>query len=143
MHYVVGLLFDTSGSAVALIEKKKGPAALIGTWNGIGGKIEQYEHPDIATSREFEEETGVKTDPSAWNKFLELSGTDWKVYFYFCRNTYALDSVITREEENIEVFELEDLPRNLAPNLRWIIPMALNHTKDHVKVYSVFESEVC
>lgn len=57
-QYVVGLAVNQGW--VALIRKAK-PAWQAGRLNGIGGKVEPGEDPQLAMAREFEEEAGVAT----------------------------------------------------------------------------------
>lgn len=142
-EYVVGLAFSEQRDRVVLIKKKRGPAQLIGKWNGVGGHIEGVETAAFAMAREFAEETGVVTASTAWTEFMQLEGTDWTVvFFYLCDNVIA-EAVRTTEDEIVgswylDVVSASDMP--LAPNLRWIIPMALNHRRDNVEVYRVSEA---
>lgn len=143
VKYVAGLLFDTDAQRVALVEKKHGPAVLLGKWNAIGGRIIPGEPglPDESSTaaiyREFHEEAGVYV---RWTLFLELIGVGWSVDFYHAFSTQQLANVKTCEDEIIKVWPLLDLPE-IVPNLRWIIPMALGHEDDHVWVYAVREKE--
>lgn len=59
INYVLGFLFDREGELVWLIKKSRGPANLIGKYNGIGGKVESGETPEEAMHREGKEEAGV------------------------------------------------------------------------------------
>jgi len=134
-RYVAGLLFSEDKSQVVLIHKLRGPAAVVGKWNAIGGKIEESELEFSAMQREFFEEAGV--DVNNWTPFLILSGKNWEVTFFHCFDD-KLFVCRTMEEEEVFPFLLNDLPE-IVPNLRWIIPMALGHQDDHVMVYSVQE----
>jgi 8-oxo-dGTP pyrophosphatase MutT (NUDIX family) len=144
MKYVAGLLFSSEGEKVALIHKDHGPDAVVGRWNAIGGKIltEQDEKACVTMRREFLEETG--TEIFAWNLFLVLNGVDWQVSFYHTFNSEFLSTVRTVEREIVDVFPVREVLSevDVVPNLRWIIPMALGHEKDHVRVYEVTEKEI-
>jgi 8-oxo-dGTP diphosphatase len=127
--YVVGLLFNDTGTMVTLVEKKKFPPGF--DWaanplNGVGGKLEPGEHWHAAVVREFEEETGVKTQQTDWNFFLELAAEDnsWMVAFYRCFSSEFMSKTKTMEEEKIVEVATKPLLR-VVPNLHWIIPMAL------------------
>jgi 8-oxo-dGTP pyrophosphatase MutT (NUDIX family) len=143
MEYVAGFLFSSDGEKVAFIHKECGPDAVVGRWNAIGGKIltGQDEKADVAMRREFLEETG--TDVVAWTIFLVLKGADWQVSFFHAFNSELLSTVRTVEREVVGIFPVREALSeiNVVPNLRWIIPMALGHDKDHVRVYEVLEKE--
>jgi 8-oxo-dGTP diphosphatase len=123
-EYVAGFLFNERKKHVALILKNR-PDWQSGKFNAIGGSVEteKAEFPLGAMRREFKEETGLDVDN--WHAFATLEDDrGWKVYFYWaigevwaCRKT---------TDEDIKVFRVEDLPENIIPNLRWLIPMALS-----------------
>jgi 8-oxo-dGTP pyrophosphatase MutT (NUDIX family) len=80
-EYVLGFAFTIDGM-VYMLKKERGPAGIIGKWNGIGGKIEIGELPYEAMVREFKEETGVLlTD---WRLHAEVTysnnGNPYKIY---------------------------------------------------------------
>lgn len=146
--YVAGLLFDDDCSKVALILKNHGPSAVIGKWNGIGGKrgtgsAGQLESSSSAMFREFLEEAGVSVQK--WEPFLILrakgDNPEWQVDFFHAFDTVSLGQVRTMESEAVMIWNLDQLPV-IVPNLRWIIPMALGHKEDHVWIYEVIEKEV-
>ncbi len=137
-RYVAGFLFNESGSRLALIHKTRGPAAVVGHWTGIGGKIEDGETCAEAMQREFREEAGVLIDD--WELFLILIGKGWQVNFYHAFDA-AVELVEKQEEEDVRVFSMSDHP-DIVPNLRWILPMALGHLDDHVRIYEVMESSI-
>lgn len=136
--YVAGLLFNTDSTAVALCLKQRGPARLIGNWNGIGGKVEPGESDYNAMCREFKEETGVHV--SSWAHFLTLKGDGWEVAFFRAFNTEKLSQIKQMESEPITEWSLDSLPVTV-PNMSWIIPMALTCGTDNVRVYETIEKE--
>lgn len=124
--YVCGFMFNDSYEHVLLIEKKK-PDWQKGKLNGIGGKIEPDEAPYVAMVREFHEETGIfHTD---WNNLCELSGDDWTVIFYWAVGDISKAKRTT--EEIPMVISIKYLPRNIIPNLSWLIPLAMDRTTDN------------
>ena len=149
--YVAGFLFDEECTKVALIHKNHGPAAIVGHWNAIGGKRSvasagQDESAAAAMWREFVEETG-SGHGVRWTPFLVLrsqSSLDlahaWQVDFFHGFHDAALKTVRTAETEEVRVWPLTELP-DVVPNLRWIIPMALGHDDDHVRIYEVIEKD--
>jgi 8-oxo-dGTP pyrophosphatase MutT (NUDIX family) len=147
IKYVAGLLFDEDRNKVALILKNHGPAAVVGKWNGIGGKRStmsagQTESAPAAMWREFFEEAGV--DVQNWEPFLILrargENPEWQVDFFHAFDSEKLAKVRTIESEAVMVWHLDELPV-VVPNLTWIIPMALSHKNEHVFVYEVIEKD--
>lgn len=144
-EYVVGFMFNEDKSKVALIRKTH-PDWQKGLLNGIGGKIEKDEAPYDAMDREFGEETGytvgddiVNTDENGkiipdwfkytWQQFLEYNGNGYVVYFF--KTIGDLSKLRTTTDEVVEIREVSSLPiLEVIPNLRWIIPMAMD--KDDV-----------
>lgn len=125
--YVAGFLFDTWKEMVYLIRKKKGPKHIVGKLNGIGGKVEQYETPNEAMVREFQEEAGVTiTD---WRLFCTLEHSDAIIHFYSSKSIPKIPPH-TREEEIIARYNTVGWPgemnkEDVVLNLLWLIPMAL------------------
>lgn len=64
--------------------------------------------------------------------------------FFHAFNSELLSTVRTVEREVVSIFPVREVLSELdvVPNLRWIIPMALGHEKDHVRVYEVTEKEI-
>jgi len=117
--YVAGLLYSDDGLRVALILKNR-PTWQAGLYNAIGGKVEAGESSFDAMKREFIEEAGVDID---WDLRITLEGPDYKVHFFSCHNSEAMNYLQTCTDEVVEVVDAYDLPENIVPNLWWIIPM--------------------
>ena len=125
IYYVTGFMYSTDKRRVVLIEKIN-PEWQRGRLNGVGGKIERDETPEVAMSREFEEETGVASAPEAWKIFAVINGgQEYKVFFL-----YMIDDNLTQaktvEAEKVGIYDVDDLPYNVLHNLRWLIPMSLD-----------------
>lgn len=148
--YVAGFLFDKEGENVALIEKLR-PDWQKFKLNGIGGHIDRktencqchtfacddqnfdpctcrWETPEEAMYREFIEETGLEIND--WHEYTVLSGPHFEVYFFqaYSDELYSIDS---KTDEQVRVYEVAhvlnpSIACPLIPNLRWLIPMALN-----------------
>jgi 8-oxo-dGTP diphosphatase len=130
--YVNGFLFSEDKYFVALVIKQK-PAWQNGKLNAIGGKIEPNELAKDAIIREFFEETGV-TIESPWRQFCVLTGDNFNLYNYVAFSNKIHD-VKTMEKEVIVVHKVEALNFELTiPNLRWLIPMALDKDSLHAIV---------
>ena len=123
-RYVVGFMFNQNETAVLLINKLK-PEWQKGLYNGVGGKIERGEHPDVAMIREFEEEAGIAHAP--WISFAQISDPQesWIVHFYRA-NTQQVFHAKSMTEEQVCLFRLDNMPENILSNLTWLIPMALD-----------------
>ena len=127
---VAGFLFDSNEQFVVLVKKNR-PKWQKGKWNGVGGHIEENEEPRTAMRREFREETGLNVNEERWSKFVEMYSPTWVVHFY-----YAFDEsmkVRVNTDEDIRIFRIHDLPENTIPNLRWLIPLALDNAYGLVK----------
>ena len=123
-QYVCGFLFSERRNLVVLIKKEK-PEWQKGMWNGVGGKIEPGEMEDEAMSREFLEEAGVLTSPSNWTEIIQIRSDTWQVTFFYLISN-ILFSAHTMETEKIMFHNPNSLPENVIPNLRWLIPLALD-----------------
>lgn len=124
MQYVAGFLFSPDKTQVALIRKSK-PEWQAGKLNGVGGKIEDWECAADAMVREFREETGAEVQN--WRLFATLEGriaAPWKVYFFTAIGNPILKSITDEPVDWYPVSYLAQL--DLIPNLRWLIPLALD-----------------
>jgi len=123
--YVLGFMFSKDEKEVLLIEKQT-PAWQKGFLNGVGGKVEAGEESIQAMVREFEEETGLSTEVSEWQIFLELwVASDAKIDIYATHSDLLYDAK-TMEQEIVMHCEVAHLPANVMPNLRWQIPLSLD-----------------
>lgn len=123
-NYVLGFAFNVFYSEVVLIEKLK-PEWQKGFLNGVGGKIEVNESSLEAIIREFEEETGVKSNNEDWRYVANLNGEDFSMYVY-CSNSIDIRKVKTVEEEIVRVVDLPINNHNVIYNLNWLIPMCID-----------------
>ena len=128
-QYVVGFLFTRDNRRVVLIEKHN-PAWQRGLYNGVGGKIETGETPLQAMIREFEEEAGVKTRSDDWRHLAQIHRPgDYDLSVFAAHSDLALEAR-TMERELVALLPVDELPAKLMPNLRWLIPMALDQQLD-------------
>lgn len=128
-RYVVGFLFSPSNLHVALIRKEK-PAWQKGLLNGPGGKVEEGEEPHRAMMREFYEEASVLVPD--WRRFFTLiqqTGNDkWIIHFYVSHFSTPDIRLVSREFEEVSWYPTVGVIQGkwVVPNLRWLIPMALD-----------------
>jgi 8-oxo-dGTP diphosphatase len=130
--YVMGLATKTRARvrspAVVLILKDHGPDYVVGKWNGVGGKVEDGETIEQAMAREFAEETGVQALPESWRWFCDLEGDGYQVSCLVTQLPQDANPQ-TMEKETVSVWPLDTLPETVVPNVRWLIPMALDMTE--------------
>ena len=128
-QYVVGLPFCSRGQLLMLIRKNR-PAWQVGMLNGIGGKVERGEAPLAAMMREAEEEAGIVW--GGWQDVCHLRGDTWCVDFYaqFDDRNILLQSRTDEKLYPVAWFSSLAEP-SLIPNLRVIIPLALDRTGIH------------
>ncbi len=122
MDYVAGFYFSEYGEQVALI-RKLNPYWQRGLLNGIGGKVEPGEEPYAAMVREFEEETGAHIE--GWRLFCTANTEEDRLHFFTARGD--LDVLYSAETEEVVTVDAEDISTlDTIPNLRWLIPLALD-----------------
>lgn len=86
--------------------RKRRPVSQAGTFNGIGGKVEQGESPADAMVRECFEESGIETLPLQWQHNVTLYGADHTCYFYdlfvgCCAASVIWDWVVLRTTQSL------------------------------------------
>ena len=134
--YVVGFLFDGKGY-VALINKTH-PEWQKGRLNGIGGKIEDGETPEVAMRREFYEEAGLLLN---WDKFAVSKGNNYEVHIFKTRLVKGNSDIRSMTDEKVGWYLIDKLPENIIPELAYLIPMA-NYKLD-ITAEIFHESETC
>jgi len=124
-HYVLGFVFNKAKDRVLLVEKRE-PKWQAGHWNGIGGKIEQDDkNPLSAMHRETSEELGRPYDWEHCIIFVCPSGTVF-VYKVILDRVQQEISFEQKEDEQLKVWPLDNLPENMMVNLKWMIPICLS-----------------
>lgn len=132
--YTVGFLFTDDRQQLALIRKNK-PAWQRGMFNGIGGKIEPGENPVKAMNREFREETGV-VEYVQWKPFTVMTGSDFVIHFFKAFVPKKIfNELKSPTDEEVVVVSTEHVcsqESHVIPNLRWLVPMALDNVMSSV-----------
>lgn len=119
-EYCCGFLFQADH--VLLIEKQK-PAWQKGLNNGPGGLIELGEAPYEAMRREFFEECGAHV--IRWDHFARFHNSYCVVHFF--KSFEPTAGIHTKTNERVRWVSLRLLSMMpVVPNLRWLIPAALN-----------------
>ncbi len=125
LNYVTGFLFSEDLTHVVLLEKQS-PSWQKGLFNGVGGKIDKGETSLKAMTRECEEETGVFIAENEWTCYVHITNPGYfELDVYFAISDLAF-SAKTIEIEKVSIFKIEDIPKNIIPNLEWLLPMALD-----------------
>jgi 8-oxo-dGTP diphosphatase len=137
MKYVCGFLFNEALDEVLLIQKER-PEWQRGRLNGIGGKIEEFDKSNIdAMTREFKEEAGLTI--SDWNFCFSLIADrdiKYEVHFFYAVSDMFSNAVAQTDEILIRA-KVNNLPNEVIPNLRWIIPLCLDKNVKVPVVYNI------
>lgn len=145
MDYTLGFLFQYDYRKelyFTWLIKKTRPDWQKGKYNGIGGKVEKDESFIDTMVREFREETSCTIED--WKRFCVL--TDNKSFNVHCYSSFIPKSstIKTTTDEEIKMFYINDLPLNIIPNVRWLIPMALSFNlgekADHFIILEKYDS---
>lgn len=102
--------------------------------NGIGGHIELGETPQQAMCREFDEETGLCTLPSWWEQYVCIQNPEAMYELNVFRCVLGAPSgrpalLNADDAEPVAWFAVNHIPRyHVIPNLKWLIPLALDKT---------------
>ncbi len=138
-NYVTGFVFSKDLQHVVLLEKLS-PAWQKGLLNGVGGKIEDGESPIQAMVRECEEETGVFISESNWTRYAHLTKpTYFELDVFFSISDLAF-SAKTIEKEQVHLLKIDNIPNNIIPNLKWLIPLALDQSLKFKKPVTFIEN---
>lgn len=125
MRYVVGIILSEDHKYVLLLKKIK-PVEIAGMWNGLGGKLEKFESPEYAVSREVKEESGLIIDPDEWKPLASLGGGRFIIEFFYATHP-DLTKAVQLEDEELMIAHVDALPKDTITNLNWMIPFIEDH----------------
>jgi 8-oxo-dGTP diphosphatase len=123
--YVLALLFTPDARRVVLMRKTR-PAWQAGRVNALGGKLLPGESAAAAASREVNEEAGVQVPVDAWRELVIWRDPMYRMHVLAAFHT-AAERARTAEDQEVFLADVRDLPGESIENLRWIIPLALDH----------------
>lgn len=143
IEYTAGFLFNNAKDHVVLLLKNR-PERQKGLYNAVGGKIEGDETPFECIRREAFEEIGIEID---WNFFLTIHGAEfdgdaWKIHIFWATTNLYINYPRKMEDQKPRVFPVNDLPENIMPNCRWMIPMALNIESEYLDYFEIYKRSI-
>lgn len=124
-QYTLGFIFDASLEKVLLIHKNR-PEWQAGKVNGLGGKVEEGEDSLTCIVREIQEEANLQTQKDDWIYLGRLGNKDWNMEVFALVYKGDITGAKTMTDEQVEWFEVNNLPSNVMQNLCWLIPLALD-----------------
>lgn len=122
-HSTLAFIFSADRAQVLLLHKQT-PAWQTGQVNGVGGKNEPGETPLECIVRETREETGLLVASHDWTEIGQLRGPDWQCTVFGTIYAGPTSDAHQGAHEAIEWFPTNQLPKNVIPNLTWLIPLA-------------------
>jgi 8-oxo-dGTP pyrophosphatase MutT (NUDIX family) len=145
IRYVLGFGFDDH-RRLALIRKKR-PTWQAGRWNGIGGKVQEFEGCREAMAREFAEETGVLVEAPLWRKVAIMTGRvgtedEWTVHVYTAQDR-AIGDACTQTDEDVRLVSCVSFKRvahECIENVSALIEIC-NMGKDHTGGFPIIKFE--
>lgn len=71
--------------------------------------------------------TGVRVDHSKWCEIITLRGETWEVGFYYVHTSDLVGAGGLTPESLVSHEDPLNLPLNIMPTLRWLIPLVLDN----------------
>ena len=136
--YTVGLAFSDSSPKHVLLLKKNRPVWQVGFLNGPGGKVDSNETLRECLVREFEEEVGIATSMSAWDRKVVLTdiSRNTEISFFSIKLEDFWNFQMKTDEKPIPV-QVDRLSlSNALPSIKWIVPFILaKETNSTLKIH--------
>lgn len=138
----VGFVFDATLEQVLLVHKQK-PDWQVGKLNGPGGKVEDGETPLQCVARECLEETCLDIPTDDWRHFATIlnngvfDGHKAQIEFYTATYPGQLSDACRGDYEEVEWFNISDLPDNCLQNLYFMIPLAREALRGHTATITI------
>jgi len=127
--YTVGIIFNKDLDHVLLALKNR-PDWMKGTYNGPGGRFEDVDQDCFdCVVREIQEECGLETHRDQWDFRGYLESISLSVDFLTMIYQGEMDDMKTLTDEVMYWIPMDKLPKNLARNIDWIIPLCYRFHK--------------
>jgi len=144
------LAFLIHKDKVLVINRNKSP--WMGSWNGLGGKINDGEKPLVSVHREVLEETGLNLDIDkfifkgcvTWNVF-NANGQGLYIYVYHLDDDFILNTPIRVEEGILDFKDISWLSdfdnEGVAKNIPYFLDKVINDPKIY-EFECIFENKI-
>lgn len=99
--YILCFVIDDDKNFIGLT-KKRGYEFLVGKHTFPGGKVEEFESLESASSRELFEETGVSVDTKSWIHVSVVNGQDFQLHILAAKSN-NVKSAYSKEDEPVWV----------------------------------------
>lgn len=134
--YTVAFIFTEDFNKILLIQPNR-PEWQVGKLHGPGGKLESDETPAECMSREVREETALDISPEAWKPVAVEHHEGAEIHFFTAIYSGDVADATQLTDEPIAWYQTMPLPEQALPNLRWLIPLAIDILKrgaiEHVR----------
>jgi 8-oxo-dGTP diphosphatase len=128
--YTLGFIFDSTLNKVLLMHKTK-PEWQAGKVNGLGGKVEEGEDGISCIKREVKEESNLDIEKESFVYAGVLHSDSFHMEVFCSIYTGNISDAKTLEEQKVEWFPIDSLPKNGIDNLFWLIHMTLDKIKNN------------
>lgn len=99
-------------------------------YDGFGGPLLHPVTESMAHEKSISEylaaATGIVTRPNQWVEIVTLRGDTWEVGFFYIISANLNKAKGLTTDDIISHEKPFDLPLNITPSLRWLIPLALD-----------------
>lgn len=128
--YVVGFIFNKDLDTVLLMHKNS-PAWQNGLVNGLGGKVDGEETSFDCIVREIKEESGLITLEDRWIKTGKVYSNTFTMDVFGYIYDGDMNNAKTLEDEQIEWFPINKLPKNCVENVTWLVNITLDKVRNN------------
>ena len=125
MNYCVHIFLF--GKKVLLLKRSKNNVFFPLIWTPIIGKIKEQEAPDEAVIRETIEETSLKVKENISFLGYEKYKNDNYWFYYSIHDNFYPKIELNHENEDFDLFDINNLPNNLWEFFKDKIRILLNH----------------
>lgn len=119
-YYILGLIFSNDLNRVLV-------SNINGKYDGFMIESTNLENDIVQFSKYINKTTNIKIDPKNWELKLTISNIEkkWTIDFYLSLYNKLKD---IKPNDSYQLLNTYDLPNNCHPQLKWLIPMAIDPT---------------